>query len=85
LPDKLAHPALTGWSPRYHLLDLTYAVFGVGALLAALLPRLLSERPLSVPMVFFGLAAALFVLPLGLPDPDSLVHPDVAERLTEVG
>jgi NhaP-type Na+/H+ or K+/H+ antiporter len=67
------------------LLDLTYAVFGVGALLAALLPRLLADRPLSMPMVFLGLGAALFALPLGLPDPDPLAHPGVAERLTEVG
>ncbi|GAA4542373.1 cation:proton antiporter [Pseudonocardia xishanensis] len=66
------------------LLDLTYALVGVGALLAGLLPRLLAHRPLSMPMVFLGLGVLLFALPLGLPDPDPIAHPVVAERLTEV-
>jgi sodium/hydrogen antiporter len=66
------------------LLDLTYALVGIGALLAGLLPRLLANRPLSMPIVFLGLGAVLFVLPIGLPDPDPLAHPDVAERLTEL-
>jgi NhaP-type Na+/H+ or K+/H+ antiporter len=67
------------------LLDLTYALVGVGALLAGLLPRLLADRPLSMPIVFLGLGAVLFAIPLGLPDPDPLTNPDLAERLTEVG
>ena len=50
------------------LLDLAYALVGVGALLAGLLPRLLANRPLSMPIVFLGLGAALFALPIGLPD-----------------
>ncbi|WP_181783411.1 cation:proton antiporter domain-containing protein [Pseudonocardia pini] len=66
------------------LLDLTYALVGVGALLAGLLPRLLARRPLSMPIVFLGLGVLLFALPLGLPDPDPIAHPGVAERLTEL-
>ncbi|GAA4677577.1 cation:proton antiporter [Pseudonocardia yuanmonensis] len=66
------------------LLDLTYALVGVGALLAGLLPRLLARRPLSMPIVFLGLGVVLFALPLGLPDPDPLAHPGIAERLTEL-
>jgi len=66
------------------LLDLAYALVGVGALLAGLLPRLLANRPLSMPIVFLGLGAVLFALPIGLPDPDPLANPDVAERLTEL-
>ena len=66
------------------LLDLTYALIGVGALLAGLLPRLLANRPLSMPIVFLGLGAVLFAVPLGLPDPDPLTNPELAERLTEV-
>lgn len=66
------------------LLDLTYALVGVGALLAGLLPRLLANRPLSMPIIFLGLGAVLFALPIGLPDPDPLANPDLAERLTEV-
>lgn len=67
------------------LLDLTYAIVGVGALLAALLPRLLANRPLSMPIVFLGLGAAVFALAGDLPSPDPIEYPGVAERLTEIG
>jgi NhaP-type Na+/H+ or K+/H+ antiporter len=67
------------------LIDLCYAVLGLAALLAGLLPRLLAERPLSMPIVFLGLGMALFALPLGLPDPDPLRYPHLAERFTELG
>jgi NhaP-type Na+/H+ or K+/H+ antiporter len=65
--------------------DVVYLVVGVGALLAGLLPRLLEHRPLSMPIIFLGLGMAVFALPLGLPDPDPLRYPAVAEHLTEVG
>jgi NhaP-type Na+/H+ or K+/H+ antiporter len=64
--------------------DLGYAVVGVAALLAGLLPRLLANRPLSMPIVFLGLGVAFFALPLGLPEPDPLRHPGIAEHLTEI-
>ena len=67
------------------LLDLTYALVGVGALLAGVLPRLLAGRPLSMPIVFLGLGMAVFTVVPDLPDPDPLRYPDVAERLTEIG
>jgi NhaP-type Na+/H+ or K+/H+ antiporter len=67
------------------LIDLCYAVLGLAALLAGLLPRLLASRPLSMPIVFLGLGMALFALPLGLPDPNPLRHPHLTERLTEIG
>lgn len=67
------------------LLDLTYALIGVGALLAGVLPRLLADRPLSMPIVFLGLGMAVFTVVPDLPDPDPLRYPDVAARLTEIG
>ena len=67
------------------LIDLTYALVGVGALLAALLPRLLADRPLSMPIVFLALGAAMFAVAGDLPSPDPIRYPDVAERLTEIG
>ena len=67
------------------LLDLTYALIGVGALLAGVLPRLLADRPLSMPIVFLGLGMAVFAVVPDLPDPDPLRYPDVAARLTEIG
>ncbi len=66
------------------LLDLSYAFIGVGALLAGLLPRLLANRPLSMPIVFLGLGMAVFAVFGQLPAPDPIRYPDVAERLTEV-
>lgn len=65
--------------------DLSYALIGVVALLAGLLPRLLAERPLSMPMVFLGLGMAVFALPLDLPDLDPLRHPAITEQLTKIG
>ncbi|PRY27622.1 sodium/proton antiporter (CPA1 family) [Pseudosporangium ferrugineum] len=64
--------------------DLLFAIFGVGALLAGILPRVLERRPLSMPIVFLGLGAALFALPLGLPEADPLAHPALTEHLTEI-
>ncbi|MCW0214430.1 MAG: cation:proton antiporter [Pseudonocardia sp.] len=67
------------------LLDLTYGLVGVGALLAGLLPRILAGRPLSLPIVFLGLGMAVFALVPDLPDPDPLSNPAIAEHLTEIG
>ncbi len=67
------------------LLDLAYALIGVGALLAGLLPRLLADRPMSMPIVFLGLGTLVFAVVGDLPDPDPIQHPEVAERLTEIG
>ena len=67
------------------LLDLAFALVGVGALLAGLLPRLLADRPLSMPIVFLGLGVVLFAVLPDLPDPDPLRHPEIAEHLTEIG
>jgi NhaP-type Na+/H+ or K+/H+ antiporter len=67
------------------LADLAFAVAGVGALLAGLLPRLLEGRPLSMPVAFLGLGMLVFALPLDLPAPDPLEHAKLAQHLTEVG
>jgi NhaP-type Na+/H+ or K+/H+ antiporter len=64
--------------------DLALAVLGLALLGAAVVPRLLAERPLSLPIVYLGLGFAFFALPLGLPDPDPIGNGAAAERLTEV-
>ncbi|NEK60371.1 sodium:proton antiporter [Geodermatophilus sabuli] len=61
-----------------------YAAAGVAALLAALLPRLLSRAPLSMPMVFVGLGTLAFALVEELPTPDPVQHETVALHLTEI-
>ncbi|GAA3392914.1 cation:proton antiporter [Cryptosporangium minutisporangium] len=65
--------------------DLAYAIVGVGALLAGVLPRLLEGRPLSLPIAFLGLGMLVFALPLDLGSPLPTEHPEVTTRLTEVG
>ncbi|GAA1592658.1 cation:proton antiporter [Actinoplanes couchii] len=64
--------------------DALFALFGAGALLAGILPRVLERRPLSMPMTFLGLGLLLFGLPLGLPEADPLAHPELTEHLTEI-
>jgi NhaP-type Na+/H+ or K+/H+ antiporter len=65
--------------------DVAFAVLGVGALLAGLLPRLLEGRALSLPIPFLGLGMLVFALPFDLPDTDPLKYPQIAEHLTEIG
>lgn len=65
--------------------DLLLVVFGVAILAAALLPRLLHDRPVTVPMLTLGLGYVVFSLPLGFDAPDPIVHGPVVERLTELG
>jgi NhaP-type Na+/H+ or K+/H+ antiporter len=67
------------------LWDLSFALVGVGALLAGILPRLLDRRPLSMPIVFLGFGVLVFALPIGLPAPDVAGRPEVVEHLTEIG
>ena len=62
--------------------DLVFAVVGVGALLASMLPRLLEGRPFSLPIAFLGLGLLVGLLPqvdieLGGED-------EVIEHFTEV-
>ncbi|WP_215110171.1 sodium:proton antiporter [Streptomyces sp. McG3] len=53
-----------------------YGCLGIGAFLAAVLPRLLSRLPVSVPIVFLAAGVALYLTPLPLPEVDP-----VADRL----
>ncbi|SCG68637.1 cation:proton antiporter [Micromonospora halophytica] len=65
--------------------DVAFALVGVGALLAGILPRMLEHRPLSMPIAFLGLGMLVFLLPTGLPSPDPLRWPDITTHLTEIG
>jgi NhaP-type Na+/H+ or K+/H+ antiporter len=65
------------------LAALVFAVVGVGALLAALLPRVLEGRPFSLPIVFLGLGLALGALPIPL-DANPAGHAVLLEHFTEV-
>jgi NhaP-type Na+/H+ or K+/H+ antiporter len=60
------------------LLLIGIAIFG-----AVVLPRLLSDKPMSFPMIYVAAGVVLFSLPLGLEIPDPVEHGELAERLTE--
>lgn len=64
--------------------DAVYTALGVGALAAAVVPRMVFARPLSMPMVFLAAGALAAVLPVGLPAVDPVRHRLWAEHLTEV-
>ena len=64
--------------------NVALVIAGIAALGAAVVPRLLHERPLSFPIVYVALGFAVFSLPFGLPNPDPLEHPEIAERVTEL-
>ncbi|MDQ1623147.1 MAG: sodium/hydrogen antiporter, partial [Actinomycetota bacterium] len=49
-----------------------------------MLPKLLRNAPLSMPMVFLGAGMLAFALIPELPDPDPVQHGEVVTHLTEV-
>ena len=64
--------------------EIIMTLLGVAFIGAAWLPRLLKGRALSFPIVYVGLGAVLFSLPLGLPDPEPLVNRRFTEHFTEL-
>lgn len=63
---------------------LILALLGIAFVGAAWLPRFLQGRPLSFPILYVGLGAALFALPLGLPNPEPLANRQLTEHFTEL-
>jgi hypothetical protein len=68
-----------------HTYDVVLAGLGVGLLGVAVLPRLLHDKPLSVPILMIALGAAGFSLPLGFDHPDPIAQDSLTERVTEAG
>jgi sodium/hydrogen antiporter len=65
--------------------DLVLIALGFAVLAATVLPRLFSDKPLSLPMVLLAFGFVIFALPLGLEPPDPLEQGESTERLTELG
>ena len=61
-----------------------FVLLGLMALAAALLPRLLSRAPVSMPMVVLAGGVALFAAVPSLPTPDPLRYGTVTTHLSEV-
>ncbi|QIJ66023.1 cation:proton antiporter [Streptomyces sp. JB150] len=64
--------------------DAVFAFLGVGALLAAVLPRVVAGRPLSMPLVFLAGGIVVYLLPLPLPAIDPVENRLLAEHITEI-
>ncbi|MFI9341861.1 cation:proton antiporter [Streptomyces sp. NPDC052773] len=64
--------------------DAVFAWLGVGALLAAVLPRVVAGRPLSLPLVFLVGGIGVYLLPLPLPVIDPVEDRLLAEHITEI-
>ncbi|MEV5729159.1 cation:proton antiporter [Streptomyces pharetrae] len=64
--------------------DAVFMWLGVGALLAAVLPRVVAGRALSMPLVFLVGGIGVYLLPLPLPEIDPVDDRLVAEHLTEI-
>ncbi|GAB2947817.1 cation:proton antiporter [Hymenobacter coalescens] len=66
------------------LYNLCLVVLGVAILAVAWLPSLLRKFPLSYPILFVGLGALVFALPIGLPAPDPIKYSGFLTHLTEI-
>ncbi|MFK4070140.1 cation:proton antiporter [Streptomyces sp. NPDC029674] len=64
--------------------DGVFVWLGAGALLAAVLPRVVAGRPLSLPVVYLVAGIAVYLLPLPLPAVDPVEHRLLTEHVTEV-
>lgn len=64
--------------------NLALVVAGIAVMGAAVLPLVLKNWPLSVPILFVGLGIVVFALPLGFRAPHPLEERILAERLTEL-
>jgi NhaP-type Na+/H+ or K+/H+ antiporter len=63
---------------------LSVVIVGVAFLGAAVIPRLLVGRPLSLPSIYVALGFVVFSLPLGLEPPDPLRDNELTLHLTEI-
>jgi NhaP-type Na+/H+ or K+/H+ antiporter len=59
-------------------------IVGLAILGAIALPRVLADKPLSLPIIYVASGVVLFGLPVGPAPPDPLANPEVAERITEL-
>ena len=65
--------------------DVVLLVLAVVTLGAVVVPRALSDRVLSFPLVFVAFGLVVFALPLGLEPTHPLDEPELTEHLSELG
>lgn len=64
--------------------EITLVLVALAIFSAILLPRWFAEKPLSFPIIYVGLGFTLFSLPIGVPPPDPIGQPLLAERFTQM-
>ena len=64
--------------------SIVFAAAGLAVFAAAVLPKLLRNAPLSMPMVFLAAGMLAFTFIPSLPDPDPVQYGDFTTHLTEV-
>jgi NhaP-type Na+/H+ or K+/H+ antiporter len=64
--------------------SIVFTAAGLAVFAAAVLPKLLRNAPLSMPMVFLAAGMLAFTFIPGLPDPDPLQYGEFTTHLTEV-
>ncbi len=64
--------------------EVALIIVAIGLLGAILLPRLLAEKPLSLPMFYVGLGVGLFAVVPGAPTVDPIANSTATEHLTEL-
>ncbi|RKD95079.1 cation:proton antiporter [Halopiger aswanensis] len=69
----------------FQLYNLVLIFVGIAILGIAILPRFISNVPVTDPIFYIVYGFILFSLPLGIPEPDPLAQGHTAERLTELG
>lgn len=65
--------------------DMWLFLIGIAILATTILPRYLSKKPSSVPMILITLGFVSVAMPLGLKAPDPFEHNEITEHLTELG
>ena len=65
--------------------ELLVVAVGVGAMLAAIVPSIVRDKPLSLPIVLVAFGAVSYWLIDGLVAPDPAEQLELTERLTEMG
>ncbi|WP_226043004.1 cation:proton antiporter [Natrinema sp. DC36] len=64
--------------------EIALIIVAFGLLGATILPSLLSEKPLTLPMFYVGLGVVLFTIVPGAPTLDPIQHSVITEHLTEI-
>ncbi len=59
-------------------------IVSIAILGAVVLPKMVSDKPLSFPLLYIGFGALVFSIPIGLPPIDPVGNAELTERLTEL-